>query len=250
MQILGFCDSACIFALVCHENLEFLQFRMLFCACLSCEFGNSVILHVFSRMLVMRISNSCVFAFYFALVCHANLEFLQFRMLFRAWLSCGFWILCVSACNFISVRHADFGILRFCMYFRACLSCRFWDSAIPHVVSRLVVMRILEFCDSACDFVLSCHADFEFLCFYMLFCAWLSCGSGVSAIPHVFSLMLVMRNLNSCVFACYFAISCHANFGILRFCMYFRACLSCGFWILCVSACNFISVRHANLRIL
>ena len=40
------------------------------------------------------------------------------------------------------------------------------------------------------------------------------------------------------------------NLRILRFCMLFRACLSCGFWILCVSACNFMSVRHANLGIL
>ena len=113
MQILGFCDSACIFAHACHADFEFLCFCMLFCDKLSCRFWDSAILHVFSRMLVMRFFGFCDSACIFAHACHADLEFLQFRMLFRS-----------------------------------CLSCESGVSAIPHVVSRLVVMRFLEFCDS------------------------------------------------------------------------------------------------------
>ena len=110
MQILGFCDSACIFAHACHADFEFLCFCMLFCDKLSCRFWDSAILHVFSLMLVMRISNSCVFACYFALVRHANLEFLQFRMLFRAWLSCGFWnsvIPHIISCQLLAIRSRE-----------------------------------------------------------------------------------------------------------------------------------------------
>ena len=76
-------------------------------------------------------------------------------------------------------------------------------------------MQILGFCDSACIFAHACHADFEFLCFCMLFCTCSSCESGVSAIPHVVLRLVVMRILKFCDSACYFAIGCHADFGIL-----------------------------------
>ena len=65
-------------------------------------------------------------------------------------------------------------------------------------------MQILGFCDSACIFALACHADFVILRFCMRFCAWLSCGSGVSAIPHVVSRLVVMRFLEFCDSAYYF----------------------------------------------
>ena len=156
MQILRFCDSACIFAHACHADFVILRFCIRFCAWLSCGFWDSVILHVFSCMLVIRILNSCVFTCYFAIGCHA-----------------------------------DLAILRFCMYFRACLSCGFWNSAILHVFSRMLVMRILGFCDSACYFALVCHENLEFLQFRMLFCACLSCEFGNSVILHIISCRLL-----------------------------------------------------------
>ena len=76
-------------------------------------------------------------------------------------------------------------------------------------------MQILGFCDSACIFAHACHADFEFLCFCMLFCTCSSCESGVSAIPHVVLRLVVMRILKFCDSACDFVLSCHADFGFL-----------------------------------
>ena len=211
MRIFGFCDSACIFAHACHADFVILRFCIRFCAWLSCGFWDSVILHVFSCMLVIRILNSCVFTCYFAIGCHA-----------------------------------DLAILRFCMYFRACLSCGFRDSAFLHAVLHLVVMRILKFCDSACDFVLSCHADLAILRFCMYFRACLSCGFWNSAILHVFSRMLVMRILGFCDSACYFALVCHENLEFLQFRMLFCACLSCEFGnsvILHIISCRLLAIR-------
>ena len=231
MRILKFCDSACIFVHACHADFGILRFCMRFCAWLSCGFWDSVILHVFSRMLVMRILNSCVFACYFAIGRHADFEILWFRMLFCDRLSCGFWnsviphvilcslvmqilVFCVFTCYFAPVCHADLEFLQFRMLFRSCLSCESGVSAIPHVVSRLVVMRFLEFCDSACIFAHACHADFGILWFRMLFRTCLSWESGVSAIPHVVLRMLVMRIWEFCDSAYYF-VSVAGNTGMV-----------------------------------
>ena len=110
MRILGFCDSACIFAHACHADFWILRFCMYFRACLSCGFRDSAFLHAVLRLVVMRIWSFCNSACYFALVCHANLEFLQFRMLFRAWLSCGFWnsvIPHIISCQLLAIRSRE-----------------------------------------------------------------------------------------------------------------------------------------------
>ena len=134
-----------------------------------------------------------------------------------------------------------------CHNSHAYISCRFRFPTILHVFSRLRFMLILFSHDSACIFAPVSHADFDFPRFCMYFRACVSCRFCFSAIPHVFSRLRLMQILFFRDSTCIFAPAFHADSGFPRFCMYFRACVSCRF---CFSAIPHVFSRLRFMLIL
>ena len=157
IQISNISDSACIFRLPFHADLQLSWFCMYFPASFSCKSPTFLILHVFpvfSSYLFMQISNFPDFA-------------------------------CISSLPF----HANSQLSWFCMYFPASFSCKSPTFLILHVFPDFLFMQISNFPDFAWISQLPFHADFQFFLICMCFPyfpATLSCKFPILPNLHVF----------------------------------------------------------------
>ena len=138
------------------------------------------------------------------------------------------------------------------MLFSAGSSCGFQICVILHVVFGRFFMRIPDFRNSACCYILIFHADSRFSHFCMLSQADSSCRFSILAILHVASGWFFMRILNSCDSACCYCLIHHSDSSFLRFCMLFQVdragSLQCwlNMWPNCFISISFDSIRFSQ----